>query len=221
MPSLEQLETKWKALASEIAASVQENLEDDLFHVVTDLVRESLARLQVGVQELRKSSHVLFVTGHTCYASYEITLAGWLCFPSELEMILFIKFVWLDLIKRELLSPNDSYHETLALLEEAIEISIRAKRIPNDTIKEMIWVGLAGIADGGWLGNHFNVDDSFSVSEELAGDQAWISENEPRILKLIHAVDPKNPVHIELLETWMASWGERGKFPFINGNREA
>jgi len=221
MPSLEQLETKWKALASEIAASVQENLEDDLFHVVTDLVRESLARLQVGVQELRKSSHVLFVTGHTCYASYEITLAGWLCFPSELEMILFIKFVWLDLIKRELLSPNDSYHETLALLEEAIEISIRAKRIPNDTIKEMIWVGLAGIADGGWLGNHFDVDDSFSVSEELAGDQAWISENEPRILKLIHAVDPKNPVHIELLETWMASWGERGKFPFINGNREA
>ena len=221
MPSLDHLETKWKALASEIAASVQENLEDDLFHVVTDLVRESLARLQVGVQELRKSSHVLFVTGHTCYASYEITLAGWLCFPSELEMILFIKFVWLDLIKRELLSPNDSYHETLALLEEAIEISIRAKRIPNDTIKEMIWVGLAGIADGGWLGNHFNVDDSFSVSEELAGDQAWISENEPRILKLIHAVDPKNPVHIELLETWMASWGERGKFPFINGNREA
>jgi len=209
MPSLEQLEDKWKSLASEISAAVQENLEDDLFHVVTDLVRESLARLQVGVQELRKSSHVLFVTGHTCYASYEITLAGWLCFPSELEMILFIKFVWLDLIKRELLSPNDSYHETLALLEEAIEISIRAKRIPNDTIKEMIWVGLAGIADGGWLGNHFNVDDSFSVSEELAGDQAWISENEPRILKLIHAVDPKNPVHIELLETWMAGWGER------------
>ena len=221
MPSLDHLETKWKALASEIAASVQENLEDDLFHVVTDLVRESLARLQVGVQELRKSSHVLFVTGHTCYASYETSLAGWLCFPSELEMILFIKFVWLDLIKRELLSPNDSYHETLALLEEAIEISIRARKIPNDTIKEMIWVGLAGIADGGWLGNHFNVDDSFSVSEELAGDQAWISENEPRILKLIHAVDPKNPVHIELLETWMASWGERGKFPFINGNREA
>ena len=65
MPSLEQLETKWQALASEISAAVHENLEDDLFHVVTDLVRESLARLQVGVQELRKSSHVLFVTGHT------------------------------------------------------------------------------------------------------------------------------------------------------------
>ena len=209
MPSLEQLETKWKALASEIAASVQENLEDDLFHVVTDLVRESLARLQVGVQELRKSSHVLFVTGHTCYASYEITLAGWLCFPSELEMILFIKFVWLDLIKRELLSPNDSYHETLALLEEAIEISIRARRIPNDTIKEMIWVGLAGMADGGWLGNHFDVDDSFAVSDELAGDQNWISENEPRLLKLIHTVDANNPLHLELLETWLAGWGER------------
>jgi len=209
MPSLDHLETKWQALASEISAAVQENLEDDLFHVVTDLVRESLARLQVGVQELRKSSHVLFVIGHTCYASYEITLAGWLCFPSELEMVLFIKFVWLDLIKRELLSPNDSYHETLALLEEAIEISIRARKIPNDTIKEMIWVGLAGMADGGWLGNHFDVDDSFLVSQELLGDQGWISANEPRILKLIHAVDPKNPVHIELLETWLAGWGER------------
>jgi hypothetical protein len=65
------------------------------------------------------------------------------------------------------------------------------------------------MADGGWLGNHFDVDDSFLVSQELLGDQGWISANEPRILKLIHAVDPKNPVHIELLETWLAGWGER------------
>jgi len=209
MPSLTLLEDKWKSLASEISAAVHKNLEDDLFHVVIDLVRESLARFQVGVQELRKTSHVLFLTGHSCYASYETSLAGWLCFPSELEMILFIKFVWLDLIKRELLSPNDSYHETLALLEEAIEISIRARRIPNDTIKEMIWVGLAGMADGGWLGNHFDIDDSFSVSAELIGDQGWISENEPRLLRLIHAVNASNPHHIELLEVWLARWGER------------
>jgi len=209
MPTLDQLEDKWQALASEISAAVQENLEDDLFHVVTDLVRESLARLQVGVQELRKSSHVLFVIGHTCYASYEITLAGWLCFPSELEMVLFIKFVWLDLIKRELLSPNDSSRETFALLEEAIEISIRARRIPNSTLNEMIRVGFAGLADGAWLGNHFDIDDSFSVSAELLGDQGWISENEPRLVRLIHAVDAKNPLHLELIEEWLARWGER------------
>ena len=209
MSSLDQLEQKWKSLASEIAAAVHENLEDDLFHVVTDMVRESLARLQVGVQELRKSSHVLFLTGYTSFGGCETSLAGWLCFPSELEMILFIKFVWLDLIKRELLSPNGSSRETFALLEEAIEISIRARRIPNDTIKEMIWVGLAGMADGGWLGNHFDVEDSFSVSDELAGDQGWISENEPRLARLIHAVDANNPHHIELLEVWLSRWGER------------
>ena len=221
MPSLELLEEKWKRIASEIAASVRANLEGDLFHVVIDTVRECLDRLQAGVQELKRTSHVLFLTGYSSFGGCETSLAGWLCFPSELEMLLFIKHVWLALIRRELIRPDGPDQETFALLEEAIEISIRARRIPNSTLNEMIRVGFAGLADGAWLGNHFDVDDSFLVSQELLGDQGWISANEPRILKLIHAVDPKNPVHIELLETWMASWGERGKFPFINGNREA
>jgi len=209
MPSLDQLEDKWQALASEITASVQENLEGDMFHIVVDTVRECLDRLQVGVLELRRTSHVLFLTGYSSFGGCETSLSGWLCFPSELEMLLFLMFVWLDLIRRELLSPNDSSRETFALLEEAIEISIRARRIPNSTLNEMIRVGFAGLADGAWLGNHFDINDSFSVSAELIGDQGWISENEPRLARLVHNVDASNPHHIELLEVWLAHWGER------------
>jgi len=209
MPTLELLEDKWKSLASEIAASVRENLEGDLFHVVIETVRESLAYLQVGVQELRRSSHVLFLTGYTSFGGCETSLAGWLCFPSELEMLLYTKFVWLDLIKRELLSPNGSSRETFALLEEAIEISIRARRIPNSALNEMIRVGFVAMLDEAWLGPHFDMTDELSVSAELIGDQGWISENEPRLAKLIHAVDANNPLHLELLETWLARWGER------------
>ena len=209
MPTLELLEDKWQALASEIATSVQENLEGDLFHVVVDTVRECLDRLQVGVQELRKTSHVLFLTGYSSFGGCETSLSGWLCFPSELEMLLFIKHVWLALIRRELIRPDGPDQETFALLEEAIEISIRARKIPNNALNEMIRVGFVGMADGAWLGNHFDIDDSFSVSAELIGDQGWISENEPRLARLVHNVDASNPHHIELLEVWLAHWGER------------
>ena len=71
MPSLEQLEAKWKSLASEIASSVQENLEGDMFHIVIDTVRECLDRLQVGVQELKRTSHVLFLTGYSSFGGCE------------------------------------------------------------------------------------------------------------------------------------------------------
>jgi len=209
MPSLDQLEQKWQSLASEISAAVQESLEGDMFHIVIDTVRECLDRLQVGILELQRTSHILFLTGYSSFGGCETSLSGWLCFPSELEMLLFLMFVWLDLIRRELLSPNDSSRETFALLEEAIEISIRARRIPNSTLNEMIRVGFAGLADGAWLGNHFDINDSFSVSAELIGDQGWISENEPRLARLIHSVDANNPLHLELVETWLARWGER------------
>jgi len=137
MYSLEQLEAKWQALASEITASVRGNLEGDMYHVVIATAQESIERLKVGTQELRRTSHVLFLTGYSSFGGCETSLAGWLCFPSELEMLLYIKFVWLALIQKELIGSED--RETFALLERAVEISIRERGEQREAIACGAW----------------------------------------------------------------------------------
>lgn len=202
----------WMRESEDLMLQVMEDLEGVDVHETLHTVGLSLKRYSVPRRRLGKQSHLVYVVGKSFWENCDFVVYGFLVFPSRLSLIFYLRYVWLDLVRRtHEPDDEDTLQETTARVNEAINLAKEGDEYIPDEMINQIFRGIEDLTNKSVeFFRHFAVADSAAVVEELKDDIDSIREKMPEVeLLLIPGYDADNPFHVQLFESWLAAWTER------------
>jgi hypothetical protein len=202
-PSLELLARKWQRVADEIEAEATARNHGSTAQLLMNIVEVSKRRLGIGNVHLRPNICVVHIETPVEIEDAEIFRDAWLGFPDELEALLYLRGLWLRRILRVVDGSGTVTRETYELMEKAMDICVREKRFPNETLEAFILNGIRDLA-GAEIKKVFCLSDEYSIMELYVFD---IDANFGELKEIVdgYEFDIHDEHHMKLLEEWMAT----------------
>jgi len=185
-----------------------------------DIAATSIEMFGPDNVKLTMTSCLMKVWGYTSNGSCSWDLQGWVCFASEIDAILYLRYFWFDEILKTKGELKTIEKDIIGVTEKAFKIAISEASFCNRALKSIIRAGICNDFFYGRAG--FNEcltisNESCDLLAEISKEIKEIDDTEELMEKYKdflpfeseQTFSAGNEEHLELLRKWLIAWNQR------------